>query len=93
MQSLINSSNEVRVAAASTVKKVAEASKFSTEDLQQLVPPLLEGTQEKNSPVRLSAEQALVSALELRKSDATFQVQSLNLILHGNNFTTSVCYS
>lgn len=67
------------MAAAATVKSVAKTSKFSIKDLQQLVPPLLECTTEKNSPVRLHAEQALVSALDLRTNDETFQVDNFFL--------------
>jgi HEAT repeat protein len=70
---LLHSSNDVRVATSATVKQVAKTSRFSIEDLQQLVPPLIESTSEKNSPVRLSAEQALVSILELRKNSDRLQ--------------------
>jgi hypothetical protein len=76
---LLHSSNDVRVATSATVKQVAKTSRFSIEDLQQLVPPLIESTSEKNSPVRLSAEQALVSILELRKNSDRLQVVSCSI--------------
>jgi hypothetical protein len=79
LQCLLHSSNDVRVATSATVKQVAKTSRFSIEDLQQLVPPLIESTSEKNSPVRLSAEQALVSILELRKNSDRLQVVSCSI--------------